>query len=84
MFGLYHAGQDANVVGAGLAPALIQGDRKGRPYTFRVRIYIWYHLILHTYLFILVCPFYPFLWTWNLHYSEGRSVTIVKSLLSLL
>ena len=26
---LYPIGQDANVVGAGLAPALIQGDRKG-------------------------------------------------------
>ena len=24
-----------SVVGAGLAPALIQGDRKGRPYTFQ-------------------------------------------------
>ena len=27
-----------DVVGAGLAPALNEGDRKGRPYTFRIRI----------------------------------------------
>ena len=33
---LYYVEQNVNVVGAGLAPALIQGDRKGRPYTFRV------------------------------------------------
>ena len=39
----YCIGQDANVVGAGLAPVLIQGDRKGRPYTFRVRMDISYH-----------------------------------------
>ena len=41
MFSLYPIGQDANGVGAGLAPALYEGDRKGRPYTFRVRINIW-------------------------------------------
>ena len=39
IFSLCPIGPDASVVGAGLAPALIQGDRKGCPYTFRVRIY---------------------------------------------
>ena len=37
---LYCEVQDVSVVGAGLAPALNKGDRKGRPYTFRIRIQI--------------------------------------------
>ena len=36
IFSLCPIGPDASVVGAGLAPALIQGDRKGRPYTFNI------------------------------------------------
>ena len=33
---VYTMGNDAGTVGAGLAPALHEGDRKGRPYTFRI------------------------------------------------
>ena len=35
---LYYGVQNVCVVGAGLAPALNKDDRKGRPYTSRIRI----------------------------------------------